>query len=191
VSGLPDHLTPLGRALAADAGLRKALLEWATRHMATRQDALDLVQQTLTVALEKEAEWDAENVPLARFVGPIMNVQSRTLRRRVHRHAGHVFDEEQGTYAENDVPHPERALVEREAELDRRRVKEELRARLAADTSGAIPLRMLELAENDVCRASAFAKVIGCSVKEIYAAQRRIAYHAERLMKRSPGRDDA
>jgi hypothetical protein len=80
VTGPRDHLTPLGRALAADAGLRKALLVWATRHMATAQDVEDLVQQTLAAALESEAEWDAENVPLARFVGSVMNAQSRTLR---------------------------------------------------------------------------------------------------------------
>jgi DNA-directed RNA polymerase specialized sigma24 family protein len=191
VTGPRDPLTPLARALAADEGLRKALLVWARRHMATPQDALDLVQQTLAAALEREAEWDADNVPLARFVGPIMNAQSRTLRRRVRRHAGPAFDEELGQHAAADVPDPERALVERDAEIDRRRVKEDLRARLAADTAGQIPLQVLELAENDVRRPAAFASAIGCSVKEIYAAQRRIAYHAERLMKRAPGRDEA
>ena len=127
VTGPSDHLTPLGRALAADAGLRKALLAWATRQMATAQDVEDLVRQTLAAALESEAEWDAKNVPPARFVGSIINVQSRTLRRRVDRQAGSAFDEEQGPRAPTDVPDPERVLLERDAEIDRRRVKEELR----------------------------------------------------------------
>jgi DNA-directed RNA polymerase specialized sigma24 family protein len=175
--------TALGEVLLRERAIGEALLYAATRHAQSEADAEDLVQETLRIALARSDPPDAADLDaVRRFLGSILNGVAANARRAKRRHPASVYDDDVPPSSSRGVPSPERALAEREEEASRQQAKADLRAHLAGEP---IALRMWDLAEEGVRGSAEMAQRIGCSVAEVYNAQRRITYHARRLRDRA------
>lgn len=184
-------LTPLGRLLKSDAELRNQLYMLAFRQTGRTKDADDLFQDTIAKGLEGEArgEWSAAGeVPARRYLVTILCALAGNRRRRARKFPSVPLDGDDAPPlgATNQLD-PERAMVEREKHLQREKLIAELRDELAKESSGRIPLAMLEWSAKGEYSHAEYAEKIGCTLPDIRLAQRRITYHAERLLARRSG----
>lgn len=174
--------------LRAHPAITEVLLILAKRHMRNDADAEDLFQETLRAGLERDDFADApEPEAVRRLLGSIMNSLAANGRRAARRHTSTSYDDESTLHDEANpsttlgvpIPNPERALLESEDEASRQATKAALRAALADED---IARQMFDLAELGIRGSAELAKRIGCSTEDVYRAQRRITYHARRLL---------
>lgn len=177
--------TPLGELLGKNEDLRQVLFLAALAHTRNKHDAEDLFQEAIIAGLARPVPPDVANLDAVKaFFGSILNGLAINHRRKVRRRPSAPYDEDDPPPSDRAVPNPERALLEREQETARRKLKADLRACLESEP---IPLQMFDLAERGVRSSKEFADLIKCSTKEIYSAQRRITYHARRLKEQAAG----
>jgi DNA-directed RNA polymerase specialized sigma24 family protein len=177
--------TPLERALQSDPDLSETLFEWARARTRHKEDAEDVVGTTLRRALQRERtaqRWDPGGEVTA--LAYLAAIQSGVLsdRRRLARRRPSTPVEDPDA-AQSTTLDPEQVLLERGQEEERRRITAELCEKLAAETNGKIPLAMMDAAEQGIQGHARLAEHIGCTIEQIRAAQRRITYHARRLLK--------
>jgi DNA-directed RNA polymerase specialized sigma24 family protein len=173
-------VTPLAEVLRAHPQIAKGLHYLAHRHTRNAHDAEDLFQETIRIGLSRSDPPDpGDLVAVGRFFGSIMNSLGANRRRAAGRHPATPYDDEEAHAVSDAVfPNPELALIEREDETERRAAKAALRAMLASD---GVASQMFDMAEAGVRGSAEFAKRIGCSVEDVYRAQRRITHTARRL----------
>jgi DNA-directed RNA polymerase specialized sigma24 family protein len=170
----------LAEVLRHHPQIAEALFYAAHRHTRNAHDAEDLFQETIRMGLARPDPPNLDDLTaVRRFFGSVMNSLGATRRRAARRHTATPYDDEDPPDgARAVIPNPERALIDREEEAARGEVKAALRALLAGED---VARQMFDLAEAGVGGSAEFAKRIGCSVEDVYRAQRRITHHARRL----------
>ncbi len=188
VAAVGDREVQNARAAAArlrdDAGLRKRIVAYAYKVTRNLAEAKDLAQEAMMRAIDPDrSPWDPAKQPdLFLHIGSIINTIIWDRRRAEERHPVDAVDT-------NDVLHPDpqpRALelMQRGEENARYEYWLELLVdRLASDT---VALDVLRLTDDGIDGAAAQAADLHRTVEEIYAANRRIAYHIERVKKEAP-----
>jgi DNA-directed RNA polymerase specialized sigma24 family protein len=173
--------TPLGQLLQRDPSVAEALYYAATRHARSASDADDLFQETLRVGLTRRDPPDVRDLAAVKsFFGSILNGLAVNQRRAARRRTRLAYDDDAPPSSSRAVPHPERALLEREEEVARQKARADLRAHLAAEP---LALAMWDLAEQGVRGVAELVRLTGRSEDEVRNAQRRITYHGRRLRK--------
>jgi DNA-directed RNA polymerase specialized sigma24 family protein len=199
------ELTPLQAALSSDE-VSGTLYRFVLRKVKREQEAEDLVQATMEIALKRDLAghgWSGEPPPVIVFLGSILNGELankwKTDKRRakVVRPAGQggtgrgADAEGQTESTIDDAPsetaNAEEEMAGREEREKREREEDEIkaatRAYLATQDDGRIPLGMLEAYDAGVRKAAKIAERLGCSVQEVYDGRDRIKRAMERVAK--------
>ncbi len=161
--------------LAKDERLRKKIFLHAYSLTENLADAGELAQEGMTRAIDpKGSPWDPEKQPsLLLHVGSVMNGLAANRRRGEKRHKSVSHKPERDARVDPD-PTPEEQ-AERAEDLARLQGwMKDLLARLAGDT---IALGKIELMREGIDDAGEQAARLGCTTKDIYRANERIAYH--------------
>jgi DNA-directed RNA polymerase specialized sigma24 family protein len=175
--------TPLAQVLQREPAIAEALLLLASRHTRVNADAEDLVQDALVAGLARRDPPDANDLDgVQKFFGSILNGLAANRRRAARLHPATAYDDDVPPSSSRGVPHPERALAQREAELARRQEKADLRARLAGEPR---VLALWDLVDAGVRGRAELAERLGCSPDDVSNLQRRITYHAKRMRQRT------
>jgi hypothetical protein len=167
--------------------LRHIVWEWAYSLTENLADAGELAQEGMTRAIDpKESPWDPEKQPsLVLHVGSLMNSLAANRRRGEKRHKSVSYKPKLDARVDPD-PTPEEQ-AERVEDLARLQGwMNDLLARLAGDT---IALGKIKLMREGIDDAAEQAARLGCTTKDVYRANERIAYHVGLVKKasRAPG----
>jgi DNA-directed RNA polymerase specialized sigma24 family protein len=188
----PSARSTLEQALTTDAHLRDAILALARKRTRSDADAEDLAQNATFNAIRRSRATGQPPPPpeLKRcllFVGSYLNGQTSNARRGENRHPRadrDVYDPRTNTATSKDAldlqgEHRERLIDEQ--------MERELLAILDAEDAavGHIARSMIELSVTEEIRTNtAFAKRIGCSLKELLKARERMKVHAPQVRAR-------
>jgi DNA-directed RNA polymerase specialized sigma24 family protein len=166
--------------LASDAELRRRLFGYARKKTYDAMRARDVAQEAVVRVLEGRGwyRWDPTGKSLLNHLCDVVDtvVVNENKRASVNRE-----------YAMTEIierkPDPEPSAEQRieaieESEREQRLV-EKIMQRVAGDE--IIP-GMLEQQEAGIVKAPELAAVLHCSVKEIYRARERLAYHREQVL---------
>jgi DNA-directed RNA polymerase specialized sigma24 family protein len=172
------------KLLKEDERLRKKIFVHAYKLTGHLPDAKELAQQGMTRAIDpKGSPWDPDRQPsLLLHIGSLMNGLARNKRRGDGRHRAEAYDTTGDLH-----PAPEPTVLERmESAEELARLghwMDLLLARLAGDT---LALDKIGLVYQGIDDAAAQAARLQCTVKDIYRANERIAYHVERVKRDAP-----
>jgi DNA-directed RNA polymerase specialized sigma24 family protein len=171
--------------LDRDPRLRKKIFAHAYSLTRNLEDAKDLSQAAIAKAIDPEGSpWDPDAQPnLLLYVGSLMNTAAFNKRRGEARHPtvgeSVLSDHRPGPDAEPE-PTPEERLAHAEDLARLEGWLDKLLVRLAGDE---VALAKIELMRDGIDDAAEQAARIGCSVKDTYRANERIAYHAALVKK--------
>ena len=170
-----------------DERLRKGIVALAYRLTGNPIDARDLAQEAMVRAIDPlKSPWDPLKQTLFLHVGSIMNTLVANRRRAGKRHPTdhHVKVHDPDAFQPAD-PQPSalEPLLDAEEDVRFEYWLELLRERLAGDT---LALDKIDLVGQGVEDAGEQAKRLRCRVEDIYRANERIAYHADRVKKHAP-----
>jgi DNA-directed RNA polymerase specialized sigma24 family protein len=170
--------------LRQDERLRKKIVVYAYRLTKNLADAKDLAHEAMSKAVDPEASpWDPEKQPkLLDHIGSIVNSLVANRRRGDGRHPSEAFDPDMHRLRD---PQPTQldALLAAEGVARYRIWMDLLRERLRGDR---IALGKIDLMYEGVDDAGQQADRLNCTVDDIYAANRRITYHAELVKREAP-----
>jgi DNA-directed RNA polymerase specialized sigma24 family protein len=175
--------------LASDERLRKKIFVYAYSLTRDVGDAKDLAQEGMAKVVDPQASpWAPDVQPdLFMHVGSVMNSIAANRRRADTRHPTETYDKRSHERAD-PAPNAEEILVDTEtrAEVDARlkRWVDELRRRLAGHP---VALGKIELLYEGVDGTAEQAARLGCTVKDVYGANERIAYHVAQMRKAGRG----
>lgn len=167
------------RELLKDRDLRHALAARSRCQGLTPADADDLMQQTWTEALKRAR---AGNVPpnltletAFTYLFKLMIGIAGHMRRANRKKKGVAYDPDDRAHAPGTAGDPEHELIGQGWEAWRERTLEKLRAKLAKDSRGALPLRMLdEYEKGDFDTYKQLADSLGVDLKAVYAARAKL-----------------
>ena len=160
--------------------VRQRIDEIAARLSGSYADADDLVANALVLVCDPDrSPWDPSQGSLAKHVGFIMrdlwiaqNRRARTRREVVDSEVAHEAPTRNATSVDE-------ALAEHETRVRMKRLGLELRAGLVADDP--IALKVFDEISAGSEGLDAIARAIGCAVKDVEKALRRIAYRGARI----------
>lgn len=191
------ELTPLEAVLVRDASVRDTLLRWARRRTPDAASAEDLFAETLRAAVQRERvgeRWDPDGTvsALAHLGSILSGIRANNRRYQKRRPLERVEDADgaQGPTPWQPIVSAEQALIDREDDEQRGQLKAEVRRRLAEDTDGALPIAMMDAADEGIHGPKRLAEHLQCPIDKVRLAQRRIAYHARKLVKLASGGDE-
>lgn len=196
-AGGPRGMTPLEAALR-DPPVRDFLLRYA-RHKAGQVDrAMDLVQETVLVALRRDGEgtgWRQAPPPVESFLGSVMNGQHSNWMTREKRQRRRTVDTETDAVPDETL-NVEEARIAREEDEEREQRGQGFMAQLVAcfagKKNGDLPLAIIEsMQESPRPTRAALAERFGCTVTEVDRARERITHHAKRIREGRPGQGEA
>jgi hypothetical protein len=139
----------------------------------------------MTKAIDpNDSPWDPEKQPsLLLHVGSLMNSAAANPRRGEKRHKAASYKPKLDTRVD-PAPTPEQEIERAEDLVRLRGWLQDLFVRLAGDT---IALGKIELMREGIDHASEQAARLGCTTKDIYRANERIAYHVDFVKNASRG----
>ncbi len=179
-----DNARAAAARLRDDEHLRKRIVAYAWKVTGNRADMRDLAQEAMARAIDPaRSPWDPAKQPdLFLYLGSIINGIVRNRRRAEERHPVDLVDPK-------DVsrPDPRPSVLQRMIQEEENALYEfwleMLIDRLAGDT---VALDVLRLLQDGLDGAAQHAAKLQRQVEEIYAANRRIAYHADHVKKDYP-----
>jgi DNA-directed RNA polymerase specialized sigma24 family protein len=177
------------KLLASDERLRKKIFVYAYSLTRDLGDAKDLAQEGMAKVIDPQASpWAPDVKPdLFMHVGSVMNSIAANRRRADARHPTEFYDKEKHERAD-PTPNAEEMMVDVEtrAEVDARlkRWVDELRRRLVGHP---VALGKIDLLYEGVEDTAQQAARLGCTVKDVYGANERIAYHVAQMRKAGRG----
>jgi len=176
---------PVAGALAAkklleqDAGLRKRIVLYACSLTRNVADAKELAQEAMARAIDPAASpWDPDKErDLFLHIGSLMNSAVANRRRAEQRHpfVRYVAAKDMRV---DPAPTAEERMVQEDDVSRLERWMQELRAALAGDD---VALGKIDLLYRGIDDAASQAEHLGCTVADIYLANKRIAYHVDRI----------
>jgi DNA-directed RNA polymerase specialized sigma24 family protein len=172
------------KLLKEDERLRKKIFVHAYKLTGNLPDAKDLAQQGMSRAIDpKRSPWDPDKQPsLLLHIGSLMNGLARNKRRGDGRHRAETYDTTDDLHPASEPTALER--MESAEELARLEYwMDLLLARLEGDT---LALDKIGLVCQGIDGAAEQAARLKCTVKDIYRANERIAYHVERVKRDAP-----
>jgi DNA-directed RNA polymerase specialized sigma24 family protein len=186
-----DRIAGAGAArelLRGDAALRKKLFAHAYSLTRNEEDANDLGQQAMARVIDPDdSPWDPDKQPnLLLYMGSLMNGIMSNRRRGERRHPTSSY--ESASYESEPEPAAaepsglERIERAEEAARMQRRV-DLLRQRLTGDT---LALAKIDLMVQGIDEVAEQAALLKCTVADVYAANRRIAYHVAQMRSAAP-----
>jgi DNA-directed RNA polymerase specialized sigma24 family protein len=172
------------KLLKEDARLRKKLLAHGYKLTNNLSDARDLAQEGMTKVVDPEdSPWDPDEQPsLFMHVGSVMNGLARNKRRGDARHPAEAYDS-------TDELHPQRqptALERIETAEDLARYGRWMDILLARLSGDPLALDKIGLVYQGIEDAAEQAERLRCTVREIYRANERIAYHVGCVKREAP-----
>jgi DNA-directed RNA polymerase specialized sigma24 family protein len=174
---------PLGAAevLAADPRIGRILLAYAFKKTRDRERTQEVAQDAIARVLAGRGwcRWDPDRKSLLNHLSDVVEslVANQNRRASVNRERPMAEDDEE---AEPDSsPSPEQRFDSHEQLERKRRLAARVMERVAEDR--IIP-RMLECEQEGIDQASELASRLDCSVKDIYRARERLAYHRDQVL---------
>jgi DNA-directed RNA polymerase specialized sigma24 family protein len=177
------------KLLASDERLRKKIFVYAYSLTRDIGDAKDLAQEGMAKVVDPQASpWAPDVQPdLFMHVGSVMNSIVANRRRADARHPTESYDKKKHASAD-PAPNAEEILVDADtrAEVSARlkRWVDELRRRLVGHP---VALGKIDLLYEGVEDTAQQAARLGCTVKDVYGANERIAYHVAQMRKAGRG----
>jgi hypothetical protein len=147
-----------------------------TRNVA---DAKELAQEAITRAIDpSQAPWDPDTQPnLLLHLGSLMNSAVANRRRGEQRHPFIRYVAAKDMRVDT-APTAEERIVHEDDISRLERWMQELRGALAGDD---VALGKIDLVYRGIDDAASQAEALGCSLDDVYRANKRIAYHVSRI----------
>ena len=169
--------------LEKDPRIAKKLLGYAYKKTLDIRRAKDAAQEAVARMLEGKGfyRWNPKRKTLLNHLADIVDtVVANETRSAAHRHELGMDPGDIERLA-GGAPAPN-AREQLEAIEDRRREALLAAAVMARVQSDPIIPRMLDLEQQDVGEGDEQARLLGCTVKDIYRARERLAYHRDKVL---------
>jgi hypothetical protein len=176
MSGEPDIVSreELAQIIIRDAALRDGLFCRAMSHTRDLHDAEDLLQETLTRSLDSAyAAWNrSDHLTPASCLGSVMNGIARNRLRSSYMARREDLDEQNLPQVAAPADDPMGKLTMAGTHRKRDDMVGALRARMVGKE---VPLAVLDWTEKGVKGHVALSEKIGCTLKQVVAAERTSA----------------
>jgi DNA-directed RNA polymerase specialized sigma24 family protein len=168
----------------AKPSLRPYLLNYARKHVRNPDDGPDAVALAYKRAAEREAKGDhwtpATGPTIEKHLFDFLRGALSNQRRRDRKAPFEPLEEPDAVLSA--VPDPEKALVQRDLQAERRELLKQVRAVVAATKHGTRALDVMDALDEGITDYSQLADRLGCGLEDVRKARKAIGEHAQKLV---------